>query len=428
MAGYAQTADSVKASEIYNFKVDSIKISGNNTTKDFVIEREITFKEGDTVNSKVLEFNKERIYSLGIFSKVELELKEVGNKNFIFIEVKEIWYIYPIPFLTIKDNDWNKVSYGLNIFLQNFRGRNEKIRAHAAFGFDPNYAFSYYNPYLNYENEISIIAGVSYSKVQNKSNIAKYLYGGDFDQKVYGMDLTLGKRLNLYQNVFLNLGYKVIETPFYKSGISASDNRIDHLPSVGFTYIYDTRDLRQFARSGFYFSADYSFKGLGVNDIKYEVLNLDFRKYQMLFGELSGKLRANGRFTFGGLVPYYDYSYFGYGERIRGYYKTELEGRNSYLLSAELDYPLVDYFNVDLTFIPVLPKEMLTYRVGIYAELFADAGTTQLKDQPLGIKSFYSGYGGGVTFLILPYSVFRVEYAINDLGKKQWIFGIGTSF
>ena len=425
---FAQKTDSTESFPFHNFKVDSIKISGNETTKDFVIKREMTFKEGDTVNTKVLEFNKERIFSLGIFSKVELEPKEEGDKNIILIEVKESWYIYPIPFVTIKDDNWKKLSYGINLFLQNFRGRNEKIRAHAAFGFDPNYAFSYYNPYLIYEDEISIDAGVSYSDVQNKSNTAKYLHGGDFDQTVYGLDLTFGKRLSIYHNIFFNLSYKVIETPFYFPGISVSGDRIDHLASAGLTYVYDTRDLKQFARSGFYLLADFSYKGLGINNIKYEVLNFDLRKYEKLFGDLSGKIRASTRFTFGDLVPYYDFSYLGFGDKIRGYYYNQREGNSSFLASFELDYPLLKDFNLNIDFIPILPKKLFSYRVAVYAEIFADAGVTKFNGEPINLKKFDSGYGAGLTFLFLPYSAFRIEYAINDRGKGQWILGFGTSF
>lgn len=425
---YSQVVDSVITLPVYNFKIDSVKITGSEITENFVIERELTFKEGDTVNTKILEFNKERIFSLGIFSKVELKPKVVDGKNFIFIEVKEIWYIYPIPFITIKDNDWKKLSYGMNLFLQNFRGRNEKIRAHAAFGFDPSYSFSYNNPYFIFENEISFNAGISYSKVKNKSNIAKYLYGEDFDQKIYGFDLTFGKRITLYQNIFFNIGYKVIETPFFLKGVSASDGKIDHLASTELTYVYDTRDLRQFAREGFYFLADLNYKGLGINGIQYEVLKFDLRKYEKLFGKLSGKIRATTRFTFGGLVPFYDFSYLGFSDRIRGYYQTEMEGRDSYLISTELNYPVFDYFNFDLSFIPVLPKEMLSYRIAVYAELFADAGTTKFKGQSISLKDFNSGYGAGLTFLFLPYSTFRIEFAVNDRGVSQWIFGLGTSF
>lgn len=409
-------------------RVDSIKISGNKVTDKYVILRELTFKVGDYVNSEILSYNKERIYSLGIFSNVTVFPTNTGEGSVIHISVNESWYIYPIPFANIKDNDWKKLSYGLDLFLLNFNGMNDRIRLHAAFGYDPNYLVSYSNPYFIKEEDIFLKTNLSYVKARNKSNIAKKLYGGDFDQEISGGEISVGKRLGLFHMVFVNIGYKVIDSPVYIYGVSASDERIDHLLSFGAGYSFDTRDLVQFPRNGIFLQSSFTFNGAGINNINYKVYTLDIRKYQRIVDDLSVKARFETRFTFGDLVPYYDYSFLGFDERVRGYFYKEREGNNRYLFSTEINYPLIKDFMLNLDFLPLLPDELLSYRVAVYAELFADAGLTRMKDQALNIKNFDSGYGAGLTFLILPYSVFRIEYAINDTGKKQWILGIGASF
>lgn len=425
----AQVADSsCEFPGSFPVKVDSIKVSGNTETDEYVILRELTFEKGDTVNEKILSYNRERIFSLGIFSNVKIFPESSGKENIINISVSESWYIYPIPFAELKDNDWKKLSYGIDLYLMNFRGLNDRIRLHAAFGYDPNYQVSYTNPYIIKDKDIFLKANLSYVKAKNKSETAKQLYGGDFDQKISGGDLSLGKRFGLFQKLFLTLGYKVIDSPVFIPGISASGERIDHLLSAGAGYSYDSRDLSQFPRQGWYIQSSFLFNGMGLNNISYRTFGLDIRKYLKLTDELSIKGRFESRFTFGDIVPFYDYSYLGYSERIRGYFYKEREGNNRYLLSAELNYPVVKDFMLNLDFLPLLPKKLLTYRVAVYAELFADAGTTQMRNSPLNIKSVDSGYGAGLTFLFLPYSAFRIEYAVNDLGKKQWILGIGTSF
>jgi hypothetical protein len=83
---------------------------------------------------------------------------------------------------------------------------------------------------------------------------------------------------------------------------------------------------------------------------------------------------------------------------------------------------------VNLKFIPLLPKSLFSYRIAVYAELYADAGFAKISGEPFSINRLNSGYGAGFTFLILPYSVFRIEYAINNFGRQQWILGIGASF
>lgn len=426
--GYSQNPDTTFYSGNYRVKVDSIKITGNKITDDYIILKELTFHVGDEVNPKILNYNKERIYSLGIFTNVRLVPQKIGNLNYIIIEVNEGWYIYPIPFITIKDNDWGKLSYGIDLYLQNFRGVNEKIRLRAAFGYDPTYLISYFNPYIIKDKNIFLTAALSYGQIKNKSGIAKLLYGGDFNQKISGGGIQIGKRFGLYNKLFISAGYSVIESPVFIKGISASDARIDHLLSIGAGYIFDTRDLSQFPRSGTYLLTTLDFKGLNIDNINYRTLSFDIRKYFMLNDDLSAKARFKTRTSFGGLVPYYDYSFLGFEDRVRGYFFNEREGRTSYFASVEFNYPLIKDFNFNINFIPVLPKALFSYRIAVYAEAFADAGTALLKNEPVSLKKFDSGYGTGLTFLILPYSVFRIEFAINDLGKRQWILGYGVSF
>ena len=94
----------------------------------------------------------------------------------------------------------------------------------------------------------------------------------------------------------------------------------------------------------------------------------------------------------------------------------------------ELDYALVKDINLSLDFIPFLPKSLLNYRFGLYLQLFADTGIIQNKNEPLSIRKLNSGYGIGLTFLFLPYNVFRLERAWDEFGNPEWIFDVGVSF
>ena len=78
------------------YTIDSIKIVGNDITEDFIILRELTFKEGDVVTSSQLEYNRERVFSLRLFSKVNIYPVLRDSITFIYIDVNETWYIYPI--------------------------------------------------------------------------------------------------------------------------------------------------------------------------------------------------------------------------------------------------------------------------------------------------------------------------------------------
>ncbi len=412
----------------YFVKIDSFEIRGNKITEDDIILRELTFAKGDTVSNYDIEFNRERIFSLGIFTRVDLYVKKVDEKNILVIDVEESWYIYPIPFVELKDRDWKKFSYGLDIVIQNFRGRNELLQTRGSLGYDPSILLSYYKPEIIKGSDIFFNSALSYSNVKNKSQIAEYLYGGQFDQKIFSGLISIGKRFGNFHRFGFDIGYEYVASPRFIKGISASNERIDRMPVAGATYSYDSRDLAQFPKNGIYALADLQFKGLGMNNIKYQIANIDFREYRPVIDNLYFKWRFAARVAFGNLIPFYDFSFLGYQERIRGHFNDIQEGNYYYLGSAEFYYPLIKDINVSLDFVPLLPKSLLTYRIALYSELFGDAGAAKLRHQKLNISDFQSGYGLGLTLLILPYNIVRFEFALNEFGQNEFIFDLGLSF
>ena len=425
---FAQS-DTIFYKENYNIVLDSILVSGNETTEDFVIMRELTIGVGDTLNPKIASYNRERIYSLRIFNDVRLKPFSINEKNILSIEVEESWYIYPIPFVVLKDRDWNKLSYGISVALLNFRGRNETLKGVAAFGYDPSFNFSYFNPNLSYNHNLNMQVAMGYGTVTNKSNEAEAIYGSSFSQKTITSRIQVGKRFGNFHWFYLKTGFDYIQTPLYYKGINASNSNIDRTLILGANYVYDTRDLTLYATEGLYVLLNYEFKGLGIDDINYRVADLDFREYRNIFHDLTAKWRVSVRHTAGQTVPYYDYSYIGYSERIRGYfYDGVKEGNDRFLGSIEFNYPIVKETRINLYFIPLLPRSLLSYRVSLIAELFGDTGTTRNIGEPYTIKSFDTGYGTGVSFLLLPYFICRFEFAINDNAHTEWIFDLGASF
>jgi len=433
----AQTADSLlnpqleqfrDASISKRFKVDSIVVQGNEITDEDIILRELTFQLADSITNKIIYYNRERIYSLGLFTKVDLFIYPKDSKNILVIDVEESWYIYPIPVLNIRDNDWKKLSFGMHLVVKNFRGRNETLLAKAEFGYDPAFQLSYYKPSITYGSNFYLGTEIVYRRIANKSLNAADLYGEDFDQKFVIGGVVLGHRFGLYQRANIKLNYNYVETPKFVEGINASNSRIDRYPSVGLEYSYDTRDLIQFPKEGIYGAAYLTFKGLGINDINYQVFGFDFREYRNVFADLTAKWRFSSRFTTGKLVPYYDYSFIGYAERIRGNYYLEQEGNNSYVGSVELFYPLIKDVNIVLDFIPIVPTALLSYRIALYLQLFGDTGTTQFTDEPISLKDFRSGYGIGLSLLFLPYNILRFEVGFDEYQNSQFILGLGISF
>ena len=426
--GFAHGNDSLLTFKQKSFIVDSIIVQGNDITEEEIILRELTFSQTDTISQKILAYNKERIYSLGLFTKVDLFIYPENEKNFLVINVEESWYIYPIPVASLRDNDWKKLSYGVYVVVKNFRGRNETVMGRVELGYDPTFQLSYYKPNIVPGSDFFWGADFIYKRKNNRSLTAANLFGEDFYQKFIIGSLELGKRFGVYQRLNLNFNYNYVESPKFIKGINASVERVDRYPSVGIGYSYDTRDLIQFPKSGIYGAAYLEFKGLGNNDINYQVLGIDFREYRNVFDDLTAKWRFAARFTSGKSIPYYDYSLIGYDEKIRGNYNLYQEGNNYYIGSLELYYPLIKDFNISLNFIPIVPKELISYRVALYLELFGDTGATKLLGKPISFNDFRSGYGVGLNLLVLPYNILRFEIAFDEYMNSEFILGLGLSF
>lgn len=422
-----QETDTVFYSGDYSVIIDSIVIRGNTQTEDFIILRELTFEPGDTLNPSLAAYNRERIYSLTIFNEVKLKPFKTNSQNILLIDIEESWYIYPLPFANLKDRDWKKISYGVAVRVKNFRGRNERIFGQLSLGYDPSLNFSYSNPNLTRSLDLFTEFQIGYSKVNNRSINALRLSGSDFDYNFYYSKIILGKRFGLYHRFSLTAGFDYIESPFYIKGVSASNQRIDRTLILGLGYSYDTRDLGQYASNGILTFASYEFKGFGINDINYGVFAFDFREYRKLYGNLVGKWEFAARLTTGD-VPYYDFSYLGLGQRIRGYWDDQQEGNDLYFTSVELDYWILNDYRLNFYWVPLLPKSLLSYRVGFIWQLFVDTGTTRFNGEPITFSKFDTGYGTGFSILLLPYFTMRVEYAVNEQFKGQWIFDVGASF
>ncbi len=421
--GKSQTVPRDSANTSSKIRIDTIQIVGNKTTEDFIILRELTFKTGDSVTQKELDYNRERVYSLGLFNKVNFYLFE----NKLTIMVEESWYIYPIPFFFWRENSLAKSTYGISLLYKNFRGRNETINALAAFGYDPNYALSYYNPVISEKYNLSFSFGLFYNNFINKSRQAEIYYGEQFSYKSYGGFIGMGKRLNQFNDVFIFVGFSYVEAPGLIKGFNATEGRIDRSPHLTLQYLFDNRDLKQFSKEGLYTKIEFTHKGFYVDNIDYNIVSVDFREYRNLLNTFTVRWRLASRLTFGKKIPLYDYSFLGTGEFIRGYITKDREGNNMLLGSLEIAYPLLDEWHLKFN-LPLIPERLTSTRIGINLNLFVDSGTTINNRERLSFNKFDTGFGIGITILFLPFNAVRLEYALNDLLSGEFILGTGFAF
>lgn len=402
--------------------VSKIVITGNETTKDYVILREMGTRIGAPLDSLSLERDKKQIYSLQLFNKVDVNYTAEGNQATVYVRVSERWYIFPIPIIGFRYRDLKKIYYGASLIHQNFRGRNEKIMASAVFGYDGWFNLAYQNPKLTSDDDIFLRSEVGFQHVRNQNTSA-----GEYDQRLTAGTVELGKRYGLYQTFFFLVGYDRWDVSNPQAGWTVSPTGKDDFITLGATYIYDGRDIREYATSGSYAGLSVTKNGLGESQVNLLRFGVDLRGYVPLGDDLSLCGRAFGSSLGGGNSPTYLHAYFGYYDRIRGYYSTILEGEDILGGSLELRFPLLAprYKTVSIRF---LPPEFSVWRYGLYAALFADGGTIWFRRDQVFQVPWYAGYGAGLHFL-LPYSiVIRTEYALNQHGRGQFVLGFGAPF
>lgn len=426
----AQTAGNVKMQSVPDtiLKIDSIIVKGNSLTEDYIITRELTFAGGDSISSSVMEYNRERVFSLGLFNDVRMTVERGEGINRLVIEVEESWYIYPIPFLRFKDKESTKATYGVNFLYKNFRGRDETIRANLAFGYDPSFSILYNIPVLFNSKNLGIGFLFSYSSFENKTDEGFRLNGSDYSYDGIISRIYLNYRINQFNLLIGVAGYEYYAAPHKNFGsITASNERIDRFPMAGFDYLYDSRDLKQYAAEGAFFSLRFHHKGFGVNGINYNIIDADLRGYYGVTEELTWKGRIRTKTTIGENVPLYDYSLLGYEDFIRGTSRRKFNGRTFMLTSMEMSYPLVKEWDMKLK-LPLLPESLTSARIGIQFTMFADAGTAFDSHSDFSYSNFTYGWGFGINILLLPYNGFRIEYAFDKNMNGEVLIASGFSF
>ncbi|HET6994168.1 MAG TPA: POTRA domain-containing protein, partial [Chitinophagaceae bacterium] len=147
------------------FVVRSIYIEGNKKTKQEFIFREIPFKTGESYILQELvkkfEVARKQLMNTTLFHEVIVALKSFEGYNVdVSVQVRERWYIFPVPYFKPVDrnlNQWlveqkaslTRVNYGAKLLYNNVTGRNDKLRLWIIGGYTKQLSFSYDRLYID---------------------------------------------------------------------------------------------------------------------------------------------------------------------------------------------------------------------------------------------------------------------------------------
>lgn len=409
-----------------SFIVATVRVEGNDHTREFVILREMTLKPGAVATAALLNYDRDRIYSLGLFNRVSVSPIPLNDREAeLVVVVEERWFLYPYPIFGIKDRDWDKLYYGLGLIHMNFRGRNEKLFGSFALGYDPWVSLAYRNPFVNSKGTIFLETRAVASTVRNRSLLAILPKQENFDERHIALSLTVGRRSGIYHTTWLQLGFESVKVSEYFPFRTNSADGSDSYPVLSAGYSYDSRDVTEYPSAGGSTKVSVAKHGLPSAELDFSRYSMEGSKF--IPGPFSTvvALRTYGNVTAGGRIPSYARVFIGYGERIRGHFDEVMEGEHSVGSTAEIHFPILAPRFVVADFVP---KEFGVWRFGIVGAAFADAGSVWFRGEPFAMNRVVAGYGVGIHFL-LPYSiVLRAEHAWNESGVGEFILDAGTLF
>jgi hypothetical protein len=405
-----------------NVIIDQIVYVGNEKTKIFVLERELTFVVGDTILSEELSAkifrSQENLFNTSLFNKVEHEVSYIDSNHVkvIFI-LEERWYVWPLPILENGDRNFNtwwktkdfeRLTYGIFLNWNNFRGRNETFQVLAKVGFENQFSIGYNIPNLNKKKTLELYlatgyAGyreVNYTSEENKRVFYKSEEGPG-KQVLFGrVNLTYRKSLNSRHRIGLSYHHVSIDsvlTDLTNNYLNGNQKKSEYF-TLSYYGKYDTRDYVEYPLKGYKVEAYINKYGLGLMDnsgLNVLICSGGVFLHVPLGGRWYFANSVVGKISLLDSTPYSIQEGLGYKNYVRGY---EL-----YVMDAE-DYGVI---KTNLKFNILKKKEM------------------HLKW--LALKKFNKPY-----FALYLNAYFDVGYAedvlynsVNSLSNK-WIFGSGV--
>ena len=92
--------------------IGSIRIDGNDRTKEYIIRRELTFAERDTIPFSLIQYATDRseknILNTSLFLSAVIEFIDSADHHVnCLITVAERWYVFPRLFFSLVDRNFN---------------------------------------------------------------------------------------------------------------------------------------------------------------------------------------------------------------------------------------------------------------------------------------------------------------------------------
>ncbi|MBL7950659.1 MAG: BamA/TamA family outer membrane protein [Flavobacteriales bacterium] len=436
-------------------KVYGITLSGNTTTKDRIILRELVIKEGDSLPSAALyermERSRQNLMNTGLFNTVTVMPLYLDQRSvMVEVTVNERWYIWPAIIFDLADpnfntwwltKDFDRVNYGLYLYKYNMRGRNETAYIKAQFGYTKQFAFRYKVPNLDARQRWGVSVGGSFDEqaevtagtADNVRILLRDRDGSNRERWKADVEATLRRTHDIRHSWRLSFTQADVRDTVTRTAIDYFDGPSTHTRylTLGYSFVRDRRDSRAFTRAGQYQEVKLDRYGLGLLDRSAPDITTAYATTKHWF-QLKPKwtlgLSARGKYTFG-TPPYYVQEGLGYGHFVRGYEYYVIDGEHFALGKANLIFQLVKPRTYRMEGVPL--EAFRTLYIAIYLNLYSDLGrvwdSRYASMNPLS-DHWINGNGLGLDLVTSYDQVLRAEYSINALGEHGFFLHFTQPF
>ena len=435
----------MRVTEGPQYLVNRITFTGNATTRDNVIRREMRLVEGGIFNTEALKYTVRRLNQLGYFKPLEGNDKDLqvekarGRENAVDVTLK------------FEEQNRNQIQFGagvsqydgvfgnLSYTTSNFMGRGESLTLAGQKGARSSlYQLAFTEPYLF---DRPLTAGVDLSSRKIDYLTATNVIG--YSEVRSGVNLTAGHALFQFSRAFLTYGYEVIDTAVSNELLDALDadegvgvplfnpflDEGRHIESrVTPAFVHNSVDNPFAPRSGRKLSVSLpvagGFLGGTTNYIRPEVEGVLYIPHtrRTAFG-----MRVNGGFIrpYGdtGVLPYYLRYFLGGEYQIRGVDIRTVGPTDSQNRALGGDKFVL--FNAEYYFDLFGPVRAL---------VFHDAGQAFAESEAIDLKQLRTSSGVELRVIVPMLNVpFRLIYAWNvyrDVFQpaRAFKFAVGTTF
>jgi outer membrane protein assembly factor BamA len=425
--------------------INDVMITGNDKTRPPIIFREVPFQKGDTLLVDdlpgKLKLARDLLMNTTLFVDVKVyvstAIRESGKRQAIItIDVKERWYLFPLPYFKLIDRNFNqwwvdqkrsldRVNYGVKFIQNNFTGRNDNLDIWLITGYNHQISFRYQLPFIDKKLTKGINIGVQYS-TQKELNIATednkqvFVRKDNVIRENFRVEATYSYRPDVRQRHYFRLSY----------------NR-EHIDDT--VLLLNPRYFPTLRTTARFLDFNYQFKYYNVDYIPYPTKGwmLEANLYTRLIQKNLDLWQASARAVYA--IPFQPERRFLHFEaiaiwktpvnnafinqRLLGYNYAQMRGLEYNVIDGSAAGILKTSFHQQLFSVvlhnPTSKKIHDRIPIRVFLKTFADIGYARNRfAHPSNTlnNTFLRTWGVGVDIVSIYDFVFKIQFSMNQLG------------